>query len=61
MMKAPTSVPVAVPMPPEKLVPPMMEAVIASNSKPIPAFGKPALTRDMKSTPESPTKAPLMA
>ena len=43
MMKAPASVPLAVPIPPEKLVPPMMADVIASNSAMMPAFGRPGI------------------
>jgi hypothetical protein len=59
-MNAPASVPTAVPIPPEKDTPPIIEDVRASSSKPWPASGKPAFTRDMYKTPAIPTNAPLI-
>ena len=60
IINAPAKVPIVVPTPPEKLVPPTMAAVKPSISYPTAPFGNPALTRDIKSTPAIPTKTPLI-
>ena len=50
----PASTPNTEPRPPKKLAPPMMTAEIASNSAPMPAFGKPELVRPATSNPPRP-------
>ena len=47
VMQAPSSVPMTVPRPPLRLVPPMMTAAIALSSKPIPMIGLAMLRRAM--------------
>ena len=55
----PISAPVTVPIPPRKLVPPTITAVIASNSYPSPTDGIPAISLAISTTPASPVSAPL--
>ena len=58
MISAPTMVPQIVPMPPERLVPPMTAAAIASSSMPTPCPGWPEPTREETTRPARPESRP---
>ena len=58
MIKTPTIVPHSLPFPPDKLVPPITTAAIASSSYETPACGKPADTRDDKIIAAKPDNKP---
>jgi hypothetical protein len=58
-IKAPISVPMIEPRPPEIDVPPMTTAAIASISKETPAFGWPLISRELRIRPAIAEVRPL--
>ena len=58
MISAPIRVPMIVPRPPNRLVPPITTAVIADSSYITPAVGSAAFTRAMNSSPARPARPP---
>jgi hypothetical protein len=56
---APMMVPVIVPSPPKRLVPPMTTAAIASSSAPFATVGCAELSREVSITPAIPADSPI--
>src|SRR6516162_4067785 len=61
MIAAPAIVPMTLPLPPEKLPPPMMTAAITSSSRPTETVGSPTDSCENSSTPARPASAPEIA
>lgn len=59
-MIAPITVPVIVPTPPIKLVPPIITDAIASSSKPVPRLGEAPFNLDANKIPEAELKTPVI-
>jgi len=61
MITAPHAAPMALPRAPDRLAPPITQAAMACSSKPVPAVGIPAPSRDVSSTPPTPASSPEIA